>query len=775
MRLLTATLLLLYCCVSSASFVPLDPNIGKYPLGMQFEILEDPESSFDIGQVSRGGQRDNFIRSNTSEPSFGWSNSTYWIRFSPINTRDNSEKWFLEFDYAPLDQIDVWRIDKVNSTHIGRGGDNRAYKDRAISHYKHTFAMTLQAEQKTEVYVRVQTQSIYKLNATLWSEARFERHQRRSISKRAMMSGLLLSLAIYNLLIYLKLRDPTYAWFSLSLLTIFLQQSAHSGIASEWLWPNSILLNQYGIIIFGSTSFACLVCFFRSFLQSKERAPLIDNTFRVFAVYFLLCIPVSIWNYTLSAKLITYALVPSLLLDFFACFYIWYKGFKAARMLLLAWGFYMLAALLYTMTLLDWLPGYFSDYDYIVGGGSIAIILLGTALADRFLIIQRDHSDLKSSLLKESQSSDELKSTFLATISHELRTPIHGIKGCLEMTDEKTLTNDNFQALQMARQSTANLERLISRLLLFSDAVAGKLSAEPQPYEFSKELTKLTEEYRTLYPTTSVQISDIDSSCDWLMIDGKKLIMALQQLLDNACRFSSRRKVIITAGWNDDTKRNLTIKIEDSGVGMKKSVLSKASQAFTQKDQSFSRRHGGMGVGLTLTHSLIKILQGNIHIDSVWGRGTEIEISVPAQAYCPDLSHEHPTSATSTAKIPSSALVVEDNPINQKVLSAMLKKMDLAVTCANNGESAVELYSAPDSHFDIIFMDCQMPIKDGFEATTDIREIEKENGQHIPIIAVTANAMSGDKETCLNSGMDDYLAKPVTPKQIKDAIGRHIA
>lgn len=760
---------------SWASFIPLAPEIGKYSLGLQLQVLEDTDNNLNIQDVSRGKVRDNFTRSSQLSPNFGWSSSSYWLKFNPINTSKQPQMWLLEFDYALLDSIEVWKVNRDGAQLLAKGGDQLPFNHRPQRHFKHTFQIPLAPQEKPEIYLRVESDSLLKVGATLWSEARFDQHQRNELTKMALISGLLLALAVYNFIIFIQLRDRNYAFFSVMLISIFLQNAAHSGIASEWLWPNSVTLNDYSPLLSGSFSFASITLFFRNFLRTKDLEPLLDKIFLALLIIFIACSPLAFIHYSLAAKIITYTLIPSLCFDFIACAYIWAKGYQAARLLLFAWGFYLIAGLLYTLTLLGVLPEALGDYDYITTGGAIAMVLLAVALADRLQLIQVQHKKLKEKLLLEIKTGDQLKNTFLDTISHEFRTPIHGIKGCLDLIDSKDLSNDKSNAFNMALQSTANLERLIERLLLFSDAMAGRLKVEVENYSVAQEIQRLVDEYKALYRNTSIILDDIPSNCRWLKVDGKKLTMALQQLLDNACRFSVNRSVGISiklSTLSTPNKNQLNIRIEDTGVGMRKTVLDKAILAFEQKDQSFSRRHGGLGVGLTLCDRLVELLSGKLHIDSMWGRGTEILVQIPVETCAPETSD---TQSRVNADKELYALVVEDNPVNQKVLQGMLARLHCQTVCADHGEQALEIYNNSEKSFDLIFMDCQMPIMDGFEATQNIRLIEKDNDSHVPIIAVTANAMSGDRDRCLAAGMDDYLVKPVKPVQLEEAINKNIS
>ena len=361
------------------------------------------------------------------------------------------------------------------------------------------------------------------------------------------------------------------------------------------------------------------------------------------------------------------------------------------------------------------------------------------------------------------------------------------------MIEIEDLSHAKSQALIMARQSTNNLERLIERLLIFSDTVAEKLQSEPENYPLARELTLLVNEYKALYATTTIHIEPIPDNCQQLNIDGKKLIMATQQLLDNACRFRRARQhnVTVKMTLNKTSQANenpqLCIQITDTGIGIRKAELDPVILAFKQKDQGLARRHGGLGVGLTLSNSLAHILGGTLQINSIWGQGTEALLQIPA---CNNSVVEHKQAHNIEHSEQFSVLVVEDNAINREVLCAMLRKQNCRVRYAENGEQALEIYCDEKNNFDLIFMDCQMPIMDGLEASLKIREYEdvydrdchqecledcnQPSYKYTPIIAITANAMSGDKEKCLHAGMNDYLAKPVKPQQLADVIQRNI-
>ena len=252
----------------------------------------------------------------------------------------------------------------------------------------------------------------------------------------------------------------------------------------------------------------------------------------------------------------------------------------------------------------------------------------------------------------------------------------------------------------------------------------------------------------------------------WLLGDSVRIRQILTNLLSNAIKFteSGKVKLKIRALSRQHTQLRLRIEVIDTGIGINTAASKKLFSKFTQADGSTSRKFGGTGLGLAIVRRLVRLMDGELGVESEPGKGSCFWLEIPTEiTTAPEHTtpnESQPSHNQAPQKLQGLALIVEDNPVNQMITGAMLEKMGLEYIMANNGEEALELFTK--QRFDIVLMDCQMPGIDGFEATRRIREIERSNSlAATPVIALTANTLEGDHSECLLAGMDDYVPKPV--------------
>jgi len=364
-----------------------------------------------------------------------------------------------------------------------------------------------------------------------------------------------------------------------------------------------------------------------------------------------------------------------------------------------------------------------------------------------------------SRALVELTRSGSVKDEFLSTISHELRTPINGIAGSLDLLRQQLdkSSDEHNELLSTAIDSTNHLKRMIETLLLFSEAKSGRLVINTVVGQLDTIGHHIKEKYTSLCAAKQLclQIEMIHSAENSFIADTAKIDLIIDQLMDNAVKFTENGtiSVIISLPTDDAGNSTLDISIKDTGIGIPAEILNKMTDHFHQADGSFSRRYAGLGIGLGVCQHLSNALGAQFQIQSSKA-GTQCHIVIPVAETLPVTPHYSQRDVMATKEV----LVVEDNRVNQIVISKMLEKMGFHVTTADNGHKAIPILQ--QQQFALIFMDCQMPVMDGFETTRYIRSSDGGNS-NIPVIAVTANAMSGDKERCMASGMDDYLTKPV--------------
>jgi CheY-like chemotaxis protein len=368
-------------------------------------------------------------------------------------------------------------------------------------------------------------------------------------------------------------------------------------------------------------------------------------------------------------------------------------------------------------------------------------------------------------------------------MSHEIRTPMNGIIGCAQLLAAASLGGQERQYAETIQRSGEALLALINDILDFSKIEAGKMTLELVDVDLRLILrdtvTLLSEAAAKKRLDVRFQLgADIPGI---LRGDHVRLRQVLFNLIGNALKFTERGGVNIhISRMSPDPTRPDTIwlrwDIHDTGIGITPEQKAKLFQAFTQADQSTTRRFGGTGLGLAICKQLVEIMGGTIDLESVPGQGSTFWFTTPLLPGTQEAPLPKPVESPKTTRSrtgPIRVLVAEDNAINQMVAKRFLEKLGCQTDIANTGNEALQALER--AAYDLVLMDCQMPEMDGFEATGRIRERYGSQQPRLPIIALTANAMEGDRTRCLEAGMDDYLSKPVTLPALRDALDKWAA
>jgi PAS domain S-box-containing protein len=377
--------------------------------------------------------------------------------------------------------------------------------------------------------------------------------------------------------------------------------------------------------------------------------------------------------------------------------------------------------------------------------------------------------ELKAARHKAEESS-KAKAMFLANMSHEIRTPLNGIVGMAEQLAQSQLDADQRYFVDIMRSASSTLLSIINDVLDISKIESGKFSIEITPFNLNETIRRTLSIFGEKAKQTNISL-DIELMDDRGIMhlgDPHRLSQVLFNIVGNAIKFTQVGYVRVTSnlsrGENDICF--VSFSIEDTGVGMDMAYLTKVFEAFTQEDASITRKFGGSGLGLSIARSIVHIMGGTIEIESEKGKGTRVNIRIPMRI-SNEKTKQDIVEMTDLQKSLKGLriLAVEDNELNRMVLQVILKKCEVVVTIAHNGQEAIKLIQ--EQEFDLVLMDVQMPIVDGLEATKYIREELKLS---TPIIGLSANAMREEVEICKQAGMNDYLVKPYSERVLVEVM-----
>ncbi len=416
------------------------------------------------------------------------------------------------------------------------------------------------------------------------------------------------------------------------------------------------------------------------------------------------------------------------------------------------------------------------------------LVMSGAALVFYTRVIERQTTELTHTVDRleaevevrraaeiAAQAADDAKSAFLATMSHEVRTPMNGVIGMTDLLLESPLPDEQREYAETIRTSANTLLVILNDILDLSKSEAGHLELEHipvRPAVLVQEVEKLMRDgaHRKGLQMSSRSAPNVPT---WVVADPHRLRQMLSNLVANALKFTHEGgvQIVLSArSGSEDSQYVLRFEVIDTGIGIEQDKVEGLFSPFVQADSSMARKYGGTGLGLTIVRSLAEKMHGQVGAESAPQKGSTFWFEVPVQG----------TDATPAPQVIAApgveslqgrrVMVVEDNPVNRRVVTYMLDKMQVGFVIAGDGQQALRLLKL--GPVDAILMDCQMPVMDGYEATRQIRAQEAGSDEHVPIIGLTAHALAGDRARAEQAGMDDYLTKPLKKVDLEAALRR---
>ena len=638
-------IVLLGCLPLLAGAVEFDDATGRLPLGRYMQVYEDHDGSASIAQVSNAAFAGRFHAHHDEVLNAGYSTSVFWLRVDLTYAATPSpapRQWLLELAYPPLDHLELYLPDAQGTYRLAqRTGDALPYASRQIRQNNYLFELPLRPGQATTAYLRLHSQGSIQAPLTLWSAQAYLEDQPTRLYVLGMIYGVLLVMLVYNLFLYLSVRDVSYLYYILYIASFGLYQVSVNGAGIAYFWPDSPWwANAATPFFIGAAGlFGCQ--FARHFLQLGNLSRGLDRLLKgLMAGGALVMVLAVTLRYGVALRMATLLALLFTVSIFSAGLYAWWRGLRVARWFIIAWTAFLVGGLVNTLMVLGYLPNLFITMYASQLGAALEVALLSLALADRINSLReqqaqalRDTGRTLEQLNLQLARSNRLKDEFLATVTHELRTPMNGVIGSLELLHTLPMSAEQAQYHRTATGSAQDMMAMVDDILILTELQAGRLRNHGMAFSLRRLLQELRAGYASQALAKGLYLSlDIPADLpDSLVGDAQKLARCLACLVDNGLKFTHQGGVTVQARGRRTGPDSLVLSltVSDSGIGFDDLDQAVLYQRFFQVDGSMTRRYGGLGIGLSICRQLSELIGATLSHESTQGLGSRFELTLP--------------------------------------------------------------------------------------------------------------------------------------------------
>lgn len=763
-------ILLISCFISiyaNAQHLPFDPEQSKGELYeyAAYTTTEDKDFSFqDIVQTDslefKPLESDNY--------SVGFTSDNYWVRFRLQNTSDDKKVYYLETarpvtDYAYLYQIENNGLKQFSS------GDQIPFNERQVQHRSTIFKIQLPPNSNQQFYIHLKSDGeTLNIPLNLFTESAFWISNYKQQLFLGLFYGLLFLAGTIYLFFYRSLKEKSFLYYGCYVFFIGFLQAALDGLINQYIIPQGGYFYSRTVLITGLLTTYFVMKYCEHFLKLELHLKGFKKIYNVF-YYIILILFVMIFISPTTMEIV----YPLINLNGLIALFLILATLVTMRKKHIHIDPYFLVGILFLvigiagflMNNLSLLPNNFFTLNCVKFGTGLEVIFLSLSMTNLIRKLREEKEDSQFEALGKSQEISQLKTYFMSNMSHELRTPINAIIGIAELeVKNNTSTVADRKQFEIIKNASLSLLSTVNDILDFEKIEKNELELKHEPFNPSIALHQISNNWKFEAKNKGLEYQfEMDHEIPTMVVaDQERFIQIVNNVLGNAVKFTTSGYVHFKLKCLNQSNNicSFSMQISDTGVGMHTERKKVVFDSYSQMRLNNKRQFGGIGLGMNIVKYLVKLFDGSVHLESELGKGTDVYIELPMR-----LMTEGKRNSAVPIKLqdlaPQHVLIVEDNKINQMVMRKLLASSShISFAVVNNGEEAIEALQR--DVYDLVLMDLQMPVMDGYEATKIIRSGRL--GQaigNIPIIAVTADAMQETRRRVLDLGMNDYITKPV--------------
>ncbi|MDI1255971.1 MAG: 7TM diverse intracellular signaling domain-containing protein [Flavobacterium sp.] len=746
----------------------------KISLHNYASIADAGQNNFSINQVIDGSSNLKFFKVKGENTNIGFTKDNYWVKFSLRNESSSHIIYYLETARPVTDLVHLYIVGANDSITSFKSGDDMPFAARSFGYRKPVFRIDIAPNDKKDFYLHLKSDGeVINMPILLRSEQNFMQTSTLEQLVFGNFYGVLIIVSLIYMFFFFGLKEKSFLYYSLYVIFIGFMQLSLDGYFYQYFVPSGGYFSNRAVIIFACISTFFLGKYAQEFLRIRLYSKWISKAFNALyicvAIMFLtvLFVP-SFLEYSYRLANLFGLIVLILIVSSVITLYMKkgpIDGFFTAGVLCLILGF-----VIFIMNNFSLLPNSFFTENSTKFGTGAEILFLSLAMANFISTIKREREELTRLALVRAEELSELKSYFLSNISHELRTPLNAIMNLIDSISKEVIDEKIRKNCQIIKYSSNSLLSSINDILDFSRIQKNEIKLEEVNFEPLKILEQVRHNAEIIAKDNGIgfEYSFADNIPEVLIGDAMRLTQIVNNVISNAVKFTSEGFVKLEVGAQliPGTKASLVMTVTDSGVGIPKEKMNRIFDSFTQESINNKRKFGGLGLGLFIVKTLVDMQHGTIEMNSEVNKGTVCKITLDFPIAVVQMKAAVLNTMPTFNMNNKSILVVEDNAINQIVIKMITKSWENAsLVYVNNGQECLDALKA--GAFDIILMDLQMPIMDGYEATIAIRNGEAGTiNTQIPIVAVTADAMEATKLRIKEIGMNDYLTKPINKEQL---------